>query len=411
MNTSSTQPYRLPTNNISIKVLAEGAANVIYQITVHSRSREVAETETNKDYDDLEYLTGKISTFYFPSLWSPNASLFSLLWQCNDTESFQGKLLRLRKDVPSTAPTSESHQRWLGYILPLFQPEQLVTQELVYIGHLNVIPGLNTDLRRFDNPGGTSTSNHLAPPPKGKFYRSRAQSGTFLAKDDFGLLVTDMAPSMSWKSCVVTSWTHKLTEKSAQETVVEFKPKWLSTSREIPPKAIRCRTCALHARRVALGEERKNTDLPSYLCPLSLVDDHPEFKFQSHLASASHILHKPRESPAVLSLANWIHQNSLLKRLRDLQIEFDGKASLKSEKASHELCVAMTLRDCSLYIRMDKDHQVTEARLGDLDYKSASKYSSWKKKEQELIDEGWYCGEESKELQQPVGECLLSRKV
>ncbi|KAA8572072.1 hypothetical protein EYC84_001997 [Monilinia fructicola] len=210
MNTSSTQPYRLPTNNISIKVLAEGAANVIYQITVHSRSREVAETETNKDYDDLEYLTGK--------------------------------LLRLRKDVPSTAPTSESHQRWLGYILPLFQPEQLVTQELVYIGHLNVIPGLNTDLRRFDNPGGTSTSNHLAPPPKGKFYRSRAQSGTFLAKDDFGLLVTDMAP-----------------KKSAQETVVEFKPKWLSTSREIPPKAIRCRTCALHARtpRGSWGREKK----------------------------------------------------------------------------------------------------------------------------------------------------------
>lgn len=60
-----------------------------------------------------------------------------------------------------------------------------------------MIPGLNTDLRRFDNPGGTSsTSNNLAPPPKGKFYRSRAQSGTFLARDDYGLLVTDMTPSM-----------------------------------------------------------------------------------------------------------------------------------------------------------------------------------------------------------------------
>ncbi|KAB8301545.1 hypothetical protein EYC80_003391 [Monilinia laxa] len=360
MNTSSSQPYRLPTNNISIKVLAEGAANVIYQITVDSTSREVA--KTNKDYDELEYLNGK--------------------------------LLRLRKDVPTTAPTSESHQQWLGYILPLFEPEQLVTQELVYIGHLNVIPGLNTDLRRFDNPGGTSTSNHLAPPPKGKFYRSRAQSGTFLAKDDFGLLVTDMTP-----------------RKSAQETVVEFKPKWLSPSREIPPQAIRCRTCALHARRVALGEERKNTDLQSYLCPLRLVDDHPQLKFESYLASASHILHKPRESPAAQSLATWIHQNALLKRLRDLQTEYDLKASLQSEKASHELCVAMTLRDCSLYIRMDQHHHVTEARLGDLDYKSAHKHSSWKKKEQELIDEGWYCGRESKELKQPVGQCLLSRKV
>ncbi|THV50083.1 hypothetical protein BGAL_0165g00020 [Botrytis galanthina] len=360
MNTLSIQPYRLPNSHTSIKVLAEGAANVIYQITLDPGSRDIAELD--KGHHELEHLSGK--------------------------------LLRLRKDVPTTAPTSDSHQQWLGYILPLFKPEQLVTQELVYIGHLNVIPGLNTDLRRFDNPGGTSTSNHLAPPPKGKFYRSRAQSGTFLAKDDYGLLVTDMTP-----------------RKSLQETVVEFKPKWLSPSHEMPPKAIRCRTCALHARRIAFGEERKNTDLQSYLCPLKLTDDDPKLKFANYEASASHILHKTRDSPAVQSLAKWIHENPLLKRLRDLQTEYDRKGSLKSEKASHELCVAMTLRDCSLYIRMNKDSQVIEARLGDLDYKSASKYSSWRKKEQELVDEGWYCGEERKELKQPIDECLLSRKI
>ncbi|KAI9640500.1 Inositol-pentakisphosphate 2-kinase [Ciborinia camelliae] len=376
MITSSTQPYRLPTSNISIKVLAEGAANVIYQITVDSKSWEVAESD--RDYQQFEYLSGK--------------------------------LLRLRKDVPTTSPTSESHQQWLEYIVPLFKPEQIVTQELVYIGHLNVIPGLNTDLRRFDNPGGTSTSNHLVPPPKGKFYRSRAQSGTFLAKDDYGLLVTDMTPSMSPVSLFIAQFTHKLAGKSAQETVVEFKPKWLSPSHELPPKAIRCRTCALHARRVALGEERKNTDLQSYLCPLKLVDDHPKLKFESYMASASHILHKPRGTPSVQSLANWIHENPLLRRLRDLQAEYELKGSLKSEKASHELCVAMTLRDCSLYIRMDKNHHVIEARLGDLDYKSPSKYSSWRKKQHELIDEGWYLGGESKDLKQPVDECLLSRR-
>ncbi|CCD55470.1 similar to inositol-pentakisphosphate 2-kinase [Botrytis cinerea T4] len=359
MNPLSAQPYRLPTSRISIKVLAEGAANVIYQITLDPGSQDLA--EVNKGHQELEFLSGK--------------------------------LLRLRKDVPTTAPTSDSHQQWLGYILPLFNAEQLVTQELVYIGHLNVIPGLNTDLRRFDNPGGTSTSNHLAP-PKGKFYRSRAQSGTFLAKDDYGLLVTDMTP-----------------RKSAHETVVEFKPKWLSPSHEMPSKAIRCRTCALHARRIAFGEERKNTDLQSYLCPLKLTDDDPKLKFANYEASASHILHKPRESPAVQSLAKWIHENPLLKRLRDLQTEYDGKASLKPEKASHELCVAMTLRDCSLYIRMDRNFQVVEARLGDLDYKSARKYSSWRKKEQELVEEGWYCGDEKREWKQPIDECLLSRKI
>ena len=71
----------------------------------------------------------------------------------------------------------------------------------------------------------------------------------------------------------------------------------------------------------------------------------------------------------------------------------------------------MTLRDCSLYVRMDRECRVIEARLGDLDYKSAGKYGSWRKKEQELVEEGWYCGEEKEELRQPVGGCLLARKV
>lgn len=192
---------------------------------------------------------------------------------------------------------------------------------------------------------------------------------------------------------------------------MEFKPKWLSPSHEAPPKAIRCRTCALHARRVASGEERKNTDLQSYLCPLRFVDDHPKLRFENYLASASHILHKPRGSSSVQALAKWIHENPLLKSLRNLQIEFDRKSSLKVDMASHELCVAMTLRDCSLYVRMNKNNHVTEARLGDLDYKSANKFSSWKEKERELIDEGWYCGEEREDLKQPVDECLLSRKT
>lgn len=79
--------------------------------------------------------------------------------------------------------------------------------------------------------------------------------------------------------------------------------------------------------------------------------------------------------------------------------------------ASHELCVAMTLRDCSLYIRMDREWRVVEARLGDLDYKSKGKYESWRKKERELSEEGWYCGEEREELKQEVDECLLARKM
>lgn len=66
MTTSSSTPYLLPTNNISIKVLAEGAANVIYQIIVDPKSRDIAEVD--KDYQDYEYLSGNSSSCLIPFL-------------------------------------------------------------------------------------------------------------------------------------------------------------------------------------------------------------------------------------------------------------------------------------------------------------------------------------------------------
>lgn len=63
MNPSSAQPYRLPTSHISIKVLAEGAANVIYQITLDPGSQDLA--EVNKGHQELEYLSGNLFSLLF----------------------------------------------------------------------------------------------------------------------------------------------------------------------------------------------------------------------------------------------------------------------------------------------------------------------------------------------------------
>ena len=84
----------------------------------------------------------------------------------------------------------------------------------------------------------------------------------------------------------------------------------------------------------------------------------------------------------------------------------------------------MTLRDCSLFIRMDDkgvpkhpvwgpsilaEKQVEDGRLADLDLKAESKMEGWRELERALIDEGWYAGRanpDDSNLSQP---CLLSR--
>lgn len=54
----------------------------------------------------------------------------------------------------------------------------------------------------------------------------------------------------------------------------------------------------------------------------------------------------------------------------------------------------MTLRDVTVYLRFSdadkRNPSAWEARLGDLDIKSADKGPAWKEKERELIEGGWY---------------------
>ena len=51
---------------------------------------------------------------------------------------------------------------------------------------------------------------------------------------------------------------------------------------------------------------------------------------------------------------------------------------------------------------------VIMARLGDLDLKSPSKFGEWRKMEQQLIDEGWYTGQESPAMVDQK-QCSLQR--
>ena len=179
---------------------------------------------------------------------------------------------------------------------------------------------------------------------------------------------------------------------------VEIKLKWLMQSRDAPPNARRCRTCALAASK---GKE-------VYFCPLKLASEsekeredaiqnivmgvfldwsespwHPEFKLLEH--------HHP-QFPCLLRLESFFANEGrrLILRLRKLQDDFD-KTGVLSDSVNLTLPLAMTLRDCTLFMKIPNDeNKPIEARFGDLDVKSIRKVPEWRRKERELIDGGWY---------------------
>jgi inositol-pentakisphosphate 2-kinase len=117
------------------------------------------------------------------------------------------------------------------------------------------------------------------------------------------------------------------------------------------------------------------------------------------------------DDETVFRLSMWLSNDSkLLERLRDLQMMLDPIGVLDNDKNDENFRAAMTLRDCTVFIRLPKEEEewhLAEARIGDLDLKSPDKAGYWKETERALIDEGWYAGTERLSDQQPM-TCLLS---
>lgn len=92
---------------------------------------------------------------------------------------FIAKLLRLRKNLPTTFPVAIAQEKWEQLVAPLFSPDQIVEQSLVDIRAGKFIASLNQELR--NNKAGADGSS-----------RPTNRLGIYLADDDYGLLVTDM---------------------------------------------------------------------------------------------------------------------------------------------------------------------------------------------------------------------------
>lgn len=286
----------------------------------------------------------------------------------------QRKLLRLGKDL-SHVQTAEEQLKALDVnFTTLFPAEHLIEHELIVLHH-DLTTSLNAMLEAWIRPHHRLP--HLLP--------NRAMSG---------MLVTDMTPA-------------------AGEVLLELKPKWLAPSPNAPPNAKRCRTCAVRAHRAS---ERICTATDAQAsCPLDLINPDP-----GHRRRCVHaITTDPQIRDYLLTQAQ-----PLLQQLRTCQAEFDrvgvlnisgnhhasSSASSSSSSSSSSLlslCKAMTLRDCTLFVKRSGD--VIDARLGDLDLKHPEKISRWKKVEANLISGGWYTNSESPEHYHREKICMLAR--
>ncbi len=143
---------------------------------------------------------------------------------------------------------------------------------------------------------------------------------------------------------------------------VEFKPKWIVQSRSAPVDWTTCRTCALRLMR---KQEES-------FCPLLFMTKH-----------AQYALHQIHDKDWFVESV--LHSGVLMK-LATLQQKMDPYGPLQVADGDTDFPVAMTLRDCSVYVTPSK------VFVADLDVKGwdGGKGVYWRNTETALINGDFY---------------------
>jgi inositol-pentakisphosphate 2-kinase len=220
---------------------------------------------------------------------------------------------------------------------------------------------------------------------KGKTKSSRHYSNSSVIQAGYAMLVEDMSASPGYK-------------------VLEFKPKWLAQSPIAPADSKRCRTCAREAyRNSQIMAEGGAVSVP--VCPLGLMDE--------DRAVVQHTIKRLAPEWSDLDhtrLLDAFEKSGILKKLREIQTTGDSGNAMLENPSSVGFGLAMTLRDCSCYVRMPLDtNNDVEVKLADTDKKNwEEKQMYWRKSHWNLVVGGWYtCTEQ---VDPPVvTECRLSR--
>ncbi|MCJ1283378.1 Inositol-pentakisphosphate 2-kinase [Xylographa opegraphella] len=350
-------PYPSLPSSPTLTYLAEGAANIIYRLTPPPTTPPLSSSSPN--YSS----TTPPPTEIEPPLPTPHQP---------------AHLFRLRKDLPTTTPIPAAQTHYESLISPHFAASNLVAQTLVALPP-GLVRSCNDALRAMEAVGA----------------RDVRRRGLWLDEGaGVGLLVEDMTAE---------GWLGE-----GGVVCLEVKPKWLAQSPGAPRGARRCRTCALGAMR--RGEEGVRG---RGWCPLGLVAGERglvERAVEGVVADSGE--GAPRVGERVRGrIVDFLMEDGLLGRLRDLQLRFDPKGVMEGDVEGEAFRMAMTLRDCTLFLRIPSSGAgAVEAKLGDMDLKSAAKADYWRRLEERLIKEDWYAVEEwDGEAEETV--CLLGRKA
>lgn len=374
-------------NAVTFHYLAEGAANVAYTIRRYSKTAPAP--------------NGKPFVFKSPGP-KPSPS--------PKADDLTNQVLRISKGLPKTLSAQAIHHHFSLDIVPLFSAPKPKSQNSPHPS---------------SSSSSSSSTDHLMD-----LHLVALDAAVFDA------LNQEIAQHSSRGTAGITPGTHgilmeNMSSQPGRSVTIEFKPKWLAQTPNPPRNATRCRTCAMEASKVSRG---KTPQVP-YICPLrffrgdtAVITPFIERKVRDACAGWEN---EPRESPTeqqvkaiVDSIVEWLvsgQGHALLATLRDIQLRHDEHGV--TSPISHTnpgpdlLPIAMTLRDCSLFIRAvynphpskpnpsnptpsataspqnsstSSPHPLIEAKLGDLDFKSAAKRKDWEAKEQSLRDGGWY---------------------
>jgi inositol-pentakisphosphate 2-kinase len=348
-------------------------------------------------YVTFEYLNkGAANIIFKIQTWSPgsSATTFSFIDVLREGKlSFKATtmdhqyLMRHVLRVPRGGQKHLSSMEIIhGYehaIRPLFLPGKYKTLGKATVSRSGsdtpIMVQLNRDLTRhlMDHEAVL-----LLPEVMNHLY-TKVEKGTFAntaPRNCWGILLPNMSPT------------------PGQSITLEIKPKWLAQSPNAPSGAIRCRTCAMQV------SVPKNRD--SYICPLQVL--HGDSKALRPWALATvkrHFGSKPPPQAVISSMVEGIVTYltvgdgvDLLRHLLQLQSTLDPRGILcrpqhGSELFDYNLRLAMTLRDCSLFIKISyttSGMTRIESKLGDLDFKSAEKIVDWMDKEKQLLNDRAY---------------------
>ncbi|EXJ90797.1 hypothetical protein A1O1_03901 [Capronia coronata CBS 617.96] len=341
----------------------------------------------------LHYLTeGAANIIYSVSVLSP-AKLQDHSHCC---------ILRLRKDLPSTKPAVEVLRDFESRIYPLFAGHgygDFLMKQALYQLTPEMVHDANVELSEMETETETETETQLEADNSSDDHDNVTSAAEHRAKATVRVRHPHRRhvylPSYETEKYGILMQNLK---GPGIDQLVEFKPKWLVQSPSAPSDARNCRTCALNAMRRAAGHHQGRGD--SGFCPLDLLAGPDE---EEVLGRALTKIYQPSVERGMQAFISSFRQRvqPALRHLLTLQ-EKHGSVGLDDfrDPAGKDLDLAMALRDCSVFLALKVSSkesapervELVDVKFADLDLKTpeGGKMQKWASMEQELLDGGWY---------------------